>query len=108
MNANEGYGEATRAVRFDADEEPRRRDGRRVLRRVPPAPISASVAAPDLRITELIALLRRRIAARPVSSTLLAVGAGFVLGGALSFRVGRTALGVVGRQMARELLKELI
>jgi hypothetical protein len=63
---------------------------------------------PDLRAAELLEAARRRIASRPVSATILAVGFGFVLGGALSFRAGRAALGIAGRHVMRELLKEMI
>jgi hypothetical protein len=63
---------------------------------------------PDLRVAELIGAFRRRIAVRPLTSTLLALGAGFVLGGALSFRAGRMALAIVGRHAMQEVLKELL
>jgi hypothetical protein len=39
---------------------------------------------------------------------LVAVSAGFVVGGALSFRAGRMALAVLGRHAVREFLKEIL
>jgi hypothetical protein len=39
---------------------------------------------------------------------VIGLSAGFVLGGALSFRAGRMALGVASRHLFRELLKEVL
>jgi hypothetical protein len=52
--------------------------------------------------------LLRRVRQRPFGAVVAAVSAGFVIGGALSFRAGRIALGTVARQVARELLKQVL
>jgi hypothetical protein len=60
------------------------------------------------RISNLTGALVRRIRREPFTSLAIATGAGFVIGGALSFRMGRVALGVAARQVGRELLKQVL
>jgi hypothetical protein len=43
-----------------------------------------------------------------LTSVAAAIGVGFVVGGALSFRGGRIALAAVGRHVAREFLKQVL
>ena len=105
MDASERIGPVPRAT----PQETTVRDSPRALRRVPSAPTpGAPIVPPDLRIAELVGVFGRHIAARPLTSTLIAMGAGFVLGGALSFRAGRMALAVLGRHAFREVLKEVL
>jgi hypothetical protein len=59
-------------------------------------------------MSEIGRSLLRRVRQRPLAAVVAAVGVGFVIGGALSFRAGRVALGTVGRQVARELLKQVL
>jgi hypothetical protein len=63
---------------------------------------------PAVRLEELGRALARHVRDRPVASLVAAVGAGFVVGGALSFRAGRVALAVAVRRLAREVLKQLL
>jgi hypothetical protein len=104
MNANERIGAATRSV----EQQRTSREASKALRRLPEHTPGAPIVPPDLRAAELLGALRRRIAARPMTATLIGLSAGFVLGGALSFRAGRMALGVAGRHFLRELLKEVL
>jgi len=109
MDATERTGAAARAPR-SASQETGLHDSPRALRRLPSSAWTpaAPIVPPDLRVAELIGVFRRRIAVRPLTSTLIALGAGFVLGGALSFRAGRMALAIVGRHAMQEVLKELL
>jgi hypothetical protein len=50
----------------------------------------------------------RRISAQPFESMVIALGVGFALGGALSFRAGRLAVRVAMRHVGRELLKQFL
>lgn len=68
----------------------------------------AALEAPVVRLGELARAVARHVRARPTASLLAAVGAGFVVGGALSFRAGRVALAVALRRVAREVLKQLL
>lgn len=113
MDASERFGAATRAARFEPNPS-LSQEAHHTIRRIRTAPTAAANAPatpsdpPDLRVVEMIEALRRRIASRPMSATILALGFGFVLGGALSFRAGRAALGIAGRHVVRELLKEML
>ncbi|MBV9948435.1 MAG: hypothetical protein JOZ69_16410 [Myxococcales bacterium] len=49
-----------------------------------------------------------RVRARPWSSVAAAIGVGFIVGGALSFRAGRIAMAAAARHLARELLKQVL
>jgi hypothetical protein len=60
------------------------------------------------RVLELVAAVARRIRRRPLAALAIGAGLGFVIGGALSFRAGRLLLAAGARQVARELLKQLI
>jgi hypothetical protein len=59
-------------------------------------------------MSEIGRAILRRVRQRPFAAVAAAVGVGFVIGGALSFRAGRVALGTVARQVARELLKQVL
>ena len=107
MNAKQPTENPPHAPRA-ARAEPTRRESPRALRRVPSSPPPARGEGSDLRVVELIAGARRHVVARPVSATLAALGIGFVLGGALSFRAGRIAMATLGRRLAVELLKEFV
>lgn len=78
------------------------------LRRVlPPTPIE-HIDGPDARIADVARALSAHIASRPLTAAVLAVGVGFIVGGALSFRAGRAALASAGRHVLRELLKQVL
>lgn len=80
----------------------------RALRRVASKPPVEHVDGPDARIAEVLRTVTERIVSRPLTSAMLAVGVGFVVGGALSFRAGRVALAAAGRHILRELLKQVL
>jgi hypothetical protein len=60
------------------------------------------------RIALLVLVIGRRIRRRPLTALAVGVAAGFVIGGALSFRAGRILLAAGARHVARELLKQLL
>ncbi len=63
---------------------------------------------PSARVNELARRFARRIHDRPWTSLAVALGIGFVVGGALSFRAGRVALAAAARHVARGLLKQVL
>ena len=63
---------------------------------------------PDRRFGELADTIVRFVRARPFPALAAAVGAGFVIGGALSFRTGRVLAAAGARQAVQELLKQLL
>jgi hypothetical protein len=62
----------------------------------------------EARLLELVHAIGRRIRRRPLAALAVGVAAGFVIGGALSFRAGRILLAAGTRHVARELLKQLL
>jgi hypothetical protein len=60
------------------------------------------------RALELARALYTRIRERPLTSLAVAVGVGFLVGGALSFRAGRLALVAAARRVAQEVLKQVL
>ncbi len=67
-----------------------------------------ALKGPVSRAGGLTRAVMQRIRRRPLASLAVAVGAGFVVGGALSFRAGRIALRAAARHVAREVLKQLL
>jgi hypothetical protein len=65
-------------------------------------------AEPAARAAELARALYRRIRERPLTSLAVAVGVGFLVGGALSFRAGRFALVAAARRVAQEVFKQVL
>jgi len=121
MNASERVGAAVGAVDVGAVDRaiPQGSSGRRggasrpPVRRaelLPARRASGVPAVPDptVRAGELARTLARHIRTRPLASLAVAVGVGFAVGGALSFRAGRIALAVAARHVARELLKRVL
>jgi ElaB/YqjD/DUF883 family membrane-anchored ribosome-binding protein len=110
MNANEHLETALGAPGLEHGEESQRR--LRALRPVRPnaheAREVADLEGPAARVSALARATARRIRARPLASFAIAVGIGFVVGGALSFRAGRIALAAAARHVARELLKQVL
>ncbi len=70
--------------------------------------VASDLQGQQARVLELIAAVARRIRRRPLAALAIGAGLGFVIGGALSFRAGRLLLAAGARQVARELLKQLI
>lgn len=83
------------------------RSNQAVLRRVD-APSAVDIEGPATRVLELARAVARRIEQRPLTALAAAVGVGFVVGGALSFRAGRIALAAAARHVARELFKQVL
>jgi hypothetical protein len=69
---------------------------------------SAHFEGPAGQLRELAEAIVRRIRRRPLTSLAVAIGVGFVVGGALSFRAGRVALAAAVRHIAREVLKQVL
>jgi hypothetical protein len=60
------------------------------------------------RIADLLGAAVRYARARPYPAIAAALVAGFVVGGALSFRAGRVLLAAGARQAGQEFLKQLL
>jgi hypothetical protein len=60
------------------------------------------------RVSSLTKAVVRRIRRQPLTSLFVMIGAGFVVGGALSFRAGRVVLVAAARHVGRELLKQVL
>jgi hypothetical protein len=60
------------------------------------------------RASELLDAVVARIRRQPYASMAIAGGAGFVLGGALSFRAGRVVLAAATRHVGRELFRQVL
>lgn len=73
-------------------------------------PTAADIAleGPAAHMRNLSRAVLQRICRRPLASLAVAIGVGFVVGGALSFRAGRVALAVAARHVAREVLKQVL
>jgi hypothetical protein len=72
------------------------------------APDERAPAGAKPRIADLLDAVVRFARARPYPAIAAAVVAGFVVGGALSFRAGRVLLAAGARQAGQELLKQLL
>jgi hypothetical protein len=77
------------------------------------SPSPSSIASPDAegpkaRLADLVDAVVRFARARPFSAVGAAIVAGFVVGGALSFRGGRVLLAAGMRQAGQQLLKQLL
>ncbi|MGD0674684.1 MAG: hypothetical protein ABSC94_04655 [Polyangiaceae bacterium] len=103
MNANERIESATASSIKEAGPARRSPSGARGVHRAPPI-----VADEPVTAAQALKSVARTIASKPASSLAAALGIGFLVGGALSFRAGRIALGAASRRVARELLKQLL
>jgi hypothetical protein len=63
---------------------------------------------PAAQLSSLMRVLAHLVRQRPIASLAVAIGVGFLVGGALSFRAGRVALAAAGRRVAREVLKQVL
>ena len=71
-------------------------------------PESEDIAVVGARALELARVLGARIRERPLTSLAVAVGIGFLVGGALSFRVGRFALVAAAGRVAQEVFNRVL
>ncbi len=78
------------------------------VQRVRRIPAAFGFSGPEARILELLEVIGRRIRRRPLSAIALTAAAGFVLGGAMSFRAGRLLVAAGVRHVTRELLKQVL
>jgi hypothetical protein len=62
----------------------------------------------DARLATAFRAVAERIRERPLTSIAAALGIGFVVGGAASFRAGRLTLSVAARRLARQVLKAVL
>ncbi len=106
----EGEGEPRCAEEVLDREVPRARPAivQRRRRSLAASGVGSDLEGQHARVLELIAAVARRIRRRPLAALAIGAGLGFVIGGALSFRAGRLLLAAGARQVARELLKQLI
>jgi hypothetical protein len=83
--------------------------GRRAAtRRLRHLPASLGLEVQETKVLELVEAIERNIRRRPLTALVCGIGGGFVIGGALSSRVGRLMLATGARHVARELLKQLL
>lgn len=68
----------------------------------------ADLEGPATRLTDLVARVAGNIRRQPLASLAVALGVGFIVGGALSFRIGRLTLAAAARHVGRELLKQVL
>ncbi len=78
------------------------------LQRRPRVSAALDAERPALRVLSILDAVARRIRNQPLAAIAVAIGAGFVLGGALSFRAGRVLVTAGARHLSRELLKQLL
>jgi len=99
--------EDARSVEADADlgADPSRPVG---VRSRPRGSSALRIDRPDARLIALLEAMARRIRRQPLAALAFAVGAGFMLGGALSSRTGRAVVSAAARHLGRELLKQLL
>lgn len=84
--------------------------------RVEPPPVrTASEREPtpsaSLEVAPVWAIVRavtRRVRERPFTAVAAAVAVGVIVGGGLSFRLGRLLLAAASRHVAREVLKQVL
>jgi ElaB/YqjD/DUF883 family membrane-anchored ribosome-binding protein len=109
MNANQPIeeGSVLHAVGGGARKRPAR-SARRLRADGRAVPERDALDGPGERIADLAAAVARSIRSRPMHSIAVALGVGFVVGGALSFRAGRIVLGAAARHVAREFLKQVL
>jgi hypothetical protein len=80
----------------------------RAIRRVGHEPDRVELEGPHVRVKDLARALADRIRQRPLASLAAAIGVGFLVGGALTFRAGRIALAAAARHVARVVLKQVL
>jgi hypothetical protein len=80
----------------------------RAIRHVAPERDFVELEGLHVRVRDLARALSGRIRERPLVSLAAAVGVGFLVGGALTFRAGRIALTAAARRIAREMLKQVL
>jgi ElaB/YqjD/DUF883 family membrane-anchored ribosome-binding protein len=74
-----------------------------------PAPPPAVVIDGSVRPLRAIArAVKRRVHERPLTAVAAAVAVGLIVGGGLSFRLGRLLLAAASRHVVREVLKQVL
>lgn len=91
---------------FEQANPPRDRDG--TPGRHARSDAMPKLEGPGARLGDAAEGLASTIRNRPTEALLSIAGLGFILGGALTFRAGRVALGAALRHASRELLKQLL
>ncbi len=111
LGANEYGGETASARERSAGDasttesfapEPRRALQRATARQ------PAEWEGPGVRVVELVRALSSFVRERPLTSLGVAIGLGFVVGGAMSFRAGRVVLAAAARRVAKQVLKQVL
>jgi hypothetical protein len=76
--------------------------------RVAETPDPVRQGLPLARLSQLGDTIVSRIRRRPLEALAAAIGVGFLVGGAMTFRAGRVALAIAARHAAREVLKQVL
>ena len=63
---------------------------------------------PMAPIRAIVQVVTRRVRERPFAAVAAAVAIGVIVGGGLSFRLGRLLLAAASRHVAREVLKQVL
>jgi hypothetical protein len=76
--------------------------------REPPERPSFELDGPVAPLRALVHAVARRVRERPLTAVAAAVALGVIVGGGLSFRLGRLLLASASRHVAREVLKQVL
>jgi len=80
-------------------------------RAIPREPAPSPAVVFDGRVRPLRAIakaVKRRVHERPFTAVAAAVAVGLIVGGGLSFRLGRLLLATASRHVVREVLKQVL
>ncbi len=83
------------------------RGRQRATAREPTRP-SFDLDGPSAPLRAIVQSMTRRVRERPLTAMAAAVAIGVIVGGGLSFRLGRLLLAAASRHVAREVLKQVL
>ena len=76
---------------------------------VPEAATSSfELVGPAAHLRAIVRVVTRRVRERPLTAVAAAVAIGVIVGGGLSFRLGRLLLAAASRHVVREVLKQVV
>ncbi len=73
-----------------------------------PARSSVELDGPAAPLRAVVRAVTRRVRERPLTAVAAAIAVGVIVGGGLSFRVGRLLLAAASRHVVREVLKQVL
>ena len=79
----------------------------RTTAREPTQP-SFELDGPTAPVRAIVRAVTRRVRERPLTAVAAAIAVGVIVGGGLSFRVGRLLLAAASRHVVREVLKQVL